>query len=83
PTTSEGKNNLPDIDVETLSKISQNDAAFSNNKRYSFDPKTSQLTIETLESTRYFYHVDYNKADVKAIEQMIDLRQTLQEVLKV
>lgn len=83
PTTSEGKNNLPDIDVETLSKIAQNDAAFSNNKRYSFDPKTSQLTIETLESTQYFYHVDYNKADVKAIEQMIDLRQTLQEVLKV
>lgn len=83
PTTSEGKNNLPDIDVETLSKIAQNDAAFSNNKRYSFDPKTSQLTIETLECTQYFYHVDYNKADVKAIEQMIDLRQTLQEVLKV
>lgn len=83
PTTSEGKNNLPDIDSETLSKIAQNDAAFSNNKRYSFDPKTSQLTIETLESTQYFYHVDYNKADVKAIEQMIDLRQTLQEVLKV
>ncbi|MDG4969823.1 DEAD/DEAH box helicase family protein [Lactococcus lactis] len=83
PTTSEGKNNLPNIDAETLSKIAQNDAAFSNNKRYSFDPKTSQLTIETLESTQYFYHVDYNKADVKAIEQMIDLRQTLQEVLKV
>lgn len=83
PTTLEGKNNLPDIDAETLSKIAQNDAAFSNNKRYSFDPKTSQLTIETLESTQYFYHVDYNKADVKAIEQMIDLRQTLQEVLKV
>lgn len=83
PTTSEGKNNLPDIDADTLKKIAQNNAAFSNNKRYNFDPKTSQLTIESLESTQYFYHVDYNKADVKAIEQMIDLRQTLHEVLSV
>ena len=83
PTTSEAKNNLPPIAPETLKELAQQGAVYSNNNRYHFDPKTSQLTIESLESAQYFYHVDYNKADVKAIEQMIDLRQTLQEVLKV
>ncbi|AYG02068.1 SNF2-related protein [Lactococcus allomyrinae] len=83
PLTSEARSNLPNISPETLKELAQQGAAFSNNNHYRFDPKTNQLTIESLESTQYFYHVNYNKADVKAIEQMIDLRQTLQEVLKI
>lgn len=83
PTTSEAKNQLPEIDPVVLKTIAQEDEATQKGFRYTFDPHTSELKIEQLISTQYFYHVPYQAKEVQAIEAMIDLRISLQEVLNV
>ena len=41
------------------------------------------LTVEEAVSTKYSYTQDYNSRDVKAMQGMIDLRHSLQDVLNI
>lgn len=80
---SEGKNQLPEIDENILKEIASEHEARHENFRYTFDPATSELSIDKLSTTQYFYHVDYQAKEVQAISSMIDLRRHLQSLLDI
>lgn len=78
--------NLQDIPSDVLEKLNkETESVTKGDYRYTIIPEKEQLTlkIEEVVNRQYLYHVDYSKKEVNAIEKMIDLRYSLQDLLNI
>lgn len=78
--------NLQDIPSDVLEKLNkETESVTKGGYRYTIIPEKEQLTlkIEEVVNRQYLYHVDYSKKEVNAIEKMIDLRYSLQDLLNI
>ena len=78
--------NLQDIPSDVLEKLNkETDSVTKGDYRYTIIPEKEQLSlkIEEVVNRQYLYHVDYSKKEINAIEKMIDLRHSLQELLNI
>lgn len=81
------KANTPKIPHEVLEMLNDGyDQTIHEEHRYTVSKGKDNLltlTVEEAVSTRYSYTQDYNSRDVKAMQGMIDLRHSLQDVLNI
>lgn len=81
------KANTPSIPHEVLEMLNDGyDQTIHENHRYTVSKGKDNLltlTVEEAVSTKYSYTQDYNSRDVKAMQGMIDLRHSLQDVLNI
>ncbi|MGY0186823.1 SNF2-related protein [Lactococcus petauri] len=81
------KANTPKIPHEVLEMLNDGyDQTIHEDHRYTVSKGKDNLltlTVEEAVSTRYSYTQDYNSRDVKAMQGMIDLRHSLQDVLNI
>ncbi|MFK4898992.1 SNF2-related protein [Lactococcus petauri] len=78
--------NLQDIPSDVLEKLNkETDSVTRGDYRYTIIPEKEQLSlkIEEVVNRQYLYHVDYSKKEINAIEKMIDLRHSLQDLLNI
>lgn len=81
------KANTPKIPHEVLEMLNNGyDQTIHEDHRYTVSKGKDNLltlTVEEAVSTKYSYTQDYNSRDVKAMQGMIDLRHSLQDVLNI
>lgn len=81
------KANTPKIPHEVLEMLNDGyDQTIHEDHRYTVSKGKDNLltlTVEEAVSTKYSYTQDYNSRDVKAMQGMIDLRHSLQDVLNI
>ncbi|WP_285016974.1 SNF2-related protein [Lactococcus garvieae] len=78
--------NLQDIPSDVLEKLNkETESVTKGDYRYTIIPEKEQLTlkIEEVVNRQYLYNVVYSKKEVNAIEKMIDLRYSLQDLLNI
>ncbi|USI67033.1 SNF2-related protein (plasmid) [Lactococcus petauri] len=81
------KANTPKIPHEVLEMLNDGyDQTIHEDHRYTVSKGKDNLltlTVEEAVSTKYSYTQDYNSRDIKAMQGMIDLRHSLQDVLNI
>ncbi|MFK4926811.1 SNF2-related protein [Lactococcus garvieae] len=81
------KENTPNIPHDVLEVLNNGyDQTVHEGYRYTISKgkdKLLTLSVEEATSTKYSYTQDYESRDVKAMQGMIDLRHSLQEVLNI
>ena len=81
------KENTPKIPHEVLEMLNDGyDQTIHEDHRYTVSKGKDNLltlTVEEAISTKYSYTQDYNSREVKAMQGMIDLRHSLQDVLNI
>lgn len=71
------------LPYEALSHLSSGQKVEWEEKSYSFDSEEGRVEISEPASTQYFYHQDFNAREVSAMEKMIVLRHSLQDLLAI
>lgn len=71
------------LDSKYIQDLYENSSLEKNGYRFTYDRKAKEIRVEEKVGTQYFYHYDYTAKEIKAMSQMVEIRQTLQSLLEV
>lgn len=71
------------LDSKYIQDLYENSSLEKNGYRFTYDRKAKEIRVEEKVGTQYFYHYDYSAKEIKAMSQMVEIRQTLQSLLEV